>query len=96
MIAVDPHKASNTAAVLDPVTKTLIESDRFANTMDGYVQLTASPAGGPGGAGRWKAAMGRHARAVFVVNDLVAWLIEQLAGVARRPILLAPSPEQYG
>src|SRR5580700_6820043 len=25
MIAVDPHKASNTAAVLDPVTKTLIE-----------------------------------------------------------------------
>jgi hypothetical protein len=46
MIAVDPHKASNTAAVLDPVTKTLIESDRFANTMDGYVQLTAF-------AGRW-------------------------------------------
>ena len=41
MIAVDPHKASNTAAVLDPVTKTLIESARFANTMDGYAQLTA-------------------------------------------------------
>ena len=41
MIAVDPHKASNTAAVLDPVTKTPVESARFANTQDGYVQLTA-------------------------------------------------------
>jgi Transposase len=41
MIAVDPHKASNTAAVLDPVTKTLIEAARFANTVDGYAQLTA-------------------------------------------------------
>jgi transposase/uncharacterized protein YuzE len=41
MIAVDPHKASNTAAVLDPVTKTLVESARFANTADGYAQLTA-------------------------------------------------------
>jgi transposase len=46
MIAVDPHKASNTAAVLDPVTKTVIESARFTNTMDGYAQLTAF-------AGRW-------------------------------------------
>jgi transposase len=41
LIAVDPHKASNTAAVLDPVTKTLIESARFANSIDGYVQLTS-------------------------------------------------------
>jgi len=40
MIAVDPHKASNTAAVLDPVTKTLIETARFANTGEGYGQLT--------------------------------------------------------
>ena len=47
MIAVDPHKASNTAAVLDPVTKTLIESARFANTADGYVQLA-------GFAARWE------------------------------------------
>jgi hypothetical protein len=47
MIAVDPHKASNTAAVLDPVTKTLIESARFANTADGYGQLTEF-------AGRWE------------------------------------------
>jgi hypothetical protein len=39
LIAVDPHKASNTAAVLDPVTKTVIESARFANSMDGYGQL---------------------------------------------------------
>jgi transposase len=41
MIAVDPHKASNTAAVLDPVTKTLIETARFANTDEGYGRLTA-------------------------------------------------------
>src|SRR5215475_11045727 len=41
MIAVDPHKASNTAAVLDPVTRTVIEAARFANTADGYAQLTA-------------------------------------------------------
>jgi hypothetical protein len=39
MIAVDPHKASNTAAVLDPVTKTLIETARFANTDEGYARL---------------------------------------------------------
>ena len=39
MIAVDPHKASNTAAVLDPVTKTLIESARFANSDEGYARL---------------------------------------------------------
>ena len=32
MIAVDPHKASNTAAVLGPVSKTLIDSARFANS----------------------------------------------------------------
>jgi hypothetical protein len=47
MIAVDPHKASNTAAVLDSVTKMLIESARFANTADGYVQLA-------GFAARWQ------------------------------------------
>jgi transposase len=41
MIAVDPHKASNTAAVLDPVTKTVIEVARFANSVEGYERLTA-------------------------------------------------------
>src|SRR5512133_664260 len=46
MIAVDPHKASNTAAVLDPVTKTVIEVARFANSQEGYERLT-------GFAGRW-------------------------------------------
>jgi hypothetical protein len=40
MIAVDPHKASNTVAVLDPVTKTVIEAARFASTHDGYERLT--------------------------------------------------------
>jgi hypothetical protein len=47
MIAVDPHKASNTAAVLDPVTKTVIEAARFANSQQGYERLT-------GFAGRWE------------------------------------------
>jgi transposase len=46
MIAVDPHKASNTAAVLDPVSKTLIDSARFPNSAGGYEQLTVF-------AGRW-------------------------------------------
>jgi len=41
LLAVDPHKASNTVAVLDPVTKTLIESARFANSAEGYERLTA-------------------------------------------------------
>ena len=40
MIAVDPHKASNTAAVLDPVSKTVIDSARFTNSEDGYARLT--------------------------------------------------------
>jgi transposase len=40
MIAVDPHKASNTAAVLDPVTRTLTGTARFANSDEGYARLT--------------------------------------------------------
>jgi hypothetical protein len=39
MISVDPHKASNTAAVMDPATKVVIASQRFANTPAGYRQL---------------------------------------------------------
>src|SRR4051794_5141697 len=39
MISVDPHRASNTAVVLDPVTKVVIASRRFANTTVGYQQL---------------------------------------------------------
>lgn len=39
MISVDPHKASNTAAMMDPVTKIVIASQRFANTAAGYRQL---------------------------------------------------------
>src|ERR1700757_4365099 len=55
MIAVDPHKASNTAAVLDPVTKTLIETARFAHSDEGYARLAgfarrgACRGGGVGG-----------------------------------------------
>ena len=37
--SVDPHKASNTLAVLDPVTKTPIDGGRFANTSKGYGAL---------------------------------------------------------
>lgn len=62
MIAVDPHKASNTAVVPDPATKTLIESARFANTADGYGQLARFAAGGSSGGGRWKGATGRAGR----------------------------------
>jgi hypothetical protein len=32
-----PHKASNTAEVLDPVIKTLIKTSRFAHSPEGYV-----------------------------------------------------------
>jgi hypothetical protein len=39
MIAIDPHKASNTAAVLDPVTKTLTDTGRFPNSDEGYTRL---------------------------------------------------------
>ncbi len=39
MISVDPRKASNTAAVLDPATKTVLASQRFANTAAGYGEL---------------------------------------------------------
>ena len=39
VLSVDPHKASATVAVLDPETRTPIEVARFANTVEGYVQL---------------------------------------------------------
>ena len=55
MISVDPHKASNTLAVMDPVTKAVIARQRFANTAGGYRRLrefaggwAASPMGGGG------------------------------------------------
>ena len=69
MIAVDPHKASNTAAVLDPVTKTVIEAARFANSADGYGQLTRFAA-------RWEprrwAVEGCHGAGRFLAQRLVA------------------------
>ncbi len=55
MISVDPHKASNTLAVMDPVTKTVIARQRFANTAVGVSpatgvrrRLDASALGGGG------------------------------------------------
>lgn len=47
LISVDPHKASSTLAVLDPVTRTAIDGARFANTKDGYRELMRFAA-------RWK------------------------------------------
>jgi len=69
MIAVDPHKASNTAAVLDPVTRTLIETARFANSDEGYGRLA-------GFAGRWEhrrwAVEGCHGAGRSLAQRLVA------------------------
>jgi hypothetical protein len=62
MISVDPHKASNTRAVMDPVTKTVIARQRFANTAVGYRRHGSSPAAGRIGAGRWRVAMARAGR----------------------------------
>jgi transposase len=39
MISVDPHKASNTAVVLDPLTRVVVASQRFANSAAGYQRL---------------------------------------------------------
>ena len=39
LIAVDPHKASNTLAVIDPASRVAVASRRFANTADGYREL---------------------------------------------------------
>ncbi len=39
IIGIDPHKGSNTAAVIDPVSRAAVEVARFANTADGYGQL---------------------------------------------------------
>jgi hypothetical protein len=36
LISVDPHKASSTLAVLDPVTRTVIDGALFANTKESY------------------------------------------------------------
>jgi transposase len=41
LIGVDPHKASNTVAVFDPVTRTPVDGARFANTKKGNDQLLA-------------------------------------------------------
>jgi transposase len=69
MIAVDPHKASNTAAVLDPVTRTLIETARFANSDEGYGRLA-------GFARRWEhrrwAVEGCHGAGQSLAQRLVA------------------------
>src|SRR4051794_1251513 len=39
LIGVDPHKASNTLAVMDPATRAVIASRRFANTAAEYHEV---------------------------------------------------------
>jgi hypothetical protein len=39
LIAVDPHKAHNTLAVIDPSRRVAVDGGEFANTHDGYRQL---------------------------------------------------------
>jgi transposase len=39
LIGVDPHKASNTLVVMDPVSETVITKRRFVNSAAGYRQL---------------------------------------------------------
>jgi hypothetical protein len=39
LIGVDPHKASKTVAVLDPVSRVAVASKRLANTASGYEEL---------------------------------------------------------
>lgn len=69
MISVDPHKASNTAAVIDPATKVVIASQRFANTAAGYQQLQEF--GGRWDQRRW-AVEGCHGAGRSLAQRLVA------------------------
>lgn len=39
LIAVDPHKAHNTLAVIDPTTRVVVAEGEFANSRDGYAQM---------------------------------------------------------
>jgi transposase len=39
LIAVDPHKAHNTLAVLDPFTKGVVDGAQFANSHSGYAEM---------------------------------------------------------
>jgi transposase len=39
LIAVDPHKAHNTLAVIDPTTRTVIANAEFVNSAEGYGQM---------------------------------------------------------
>ena len=69
LISVDPHKASSTLAVFDPVTRTAIDGARFANTKDGYRELVRF-------AGRWTqrrwAVEGCHGAGRSLAQRLVA------------------------
>ena len=63
MIAVDPHKASNTLAVMDPVTRTRDRVGPVREHRAGYRAAAArSPTGGPSGAGRSRVVTGRAGR----------------------------------
>ena len=69
LISVDPHKASSTLAVFDPVTRTAIDGARLANTKEGYRELARFAA-------RWKrrrwAVEGCHGAGRSLAQRLVA------------------------
>jgi transposase len=69
LIGVDPHKASNTLAVMDPVSRVVVASRRFANTSEGYDELRSF-------AGQWNerrwAVEGCHGAGRSLAQRLVA------------------------
>lgn len=69
LLSVDPHKASATVVVLDPVSRTPIETARFANTVDGYGQLRRFARRWPQ---RWWAVEGCHGAGRSLAQRLVA------------------------
>ena len=93
MIAVDPHKASNTAAVIDPVTRTLIETARFSNSDEGCVRLV-------GFARRWEhrrwAVEGCHGAGRSLAQRLVAGGEQSMSPPLTRSATGSPEPGTGG
>lgn len=69
LIGVDPHKASNTLAVMDPQSRVVVASRRFSNTPGGYEELRSF-------AGQWSnrrwAVEGCHGAGRSLAQRLVA------------------------
>lgn len=69
LLAVDPHKASSTVAVFDPMTRTVVAEGRFDNTAEGYQALRRFADRWP--ARRW-AVEGCHGAGRSLAQRLVA------------------------